>query len=226
MRWLSASALPDCARPRPAAPLPSSARPSLPTALGSPTSPPPHTNNLSSTPHLRRGLPAVQEFIDKHAEGFGERVTVKRIPGRSATLKFRNKEGGEREDVRVDAWKTEHLLQFLEKKLKAVKARRRHRRRPRPRAAAPNQVPRRRLSRPESPHDDAFAVAPPALCAGRGGSGRDSVEEEAVMAVLRLTAGAAAVTAGRAGGRSGCSRGAFWLQAWRRPRAVIISACA
>lgn len=115
----------------------------------------------------------MKEFIDKHLDTFGERVAMKQVPGRPATLKFRNKEGacapaaaggpsefltaqpafvlgavnlgaqlltsaprpvlvivaswcfpaggagGEREDVRVDAWKTEHLIQFLEKKLKA-----------------------------------------------------------------------------------------------------------
>lgn len=92
----------------------------------------------------------MRDFIDKHAEAFGERLVVKQVPGRPATLKFRNKEGeaarrsgdtglsqctarlstarpsahalsagGDREDVRVDSWKTENMIQFLEKKLKA-----------------------------------------------------------------------------------------------------------
>lgn len=74
---------------------------------------------LEVCPWHLQGLPMLREFIDKHSKSFPE-VSVKQMPGRPPTLKLRTKDGSQREEVRVDAWKTEHVLDFLKSKLKVA----------------------------------------------------------------------------------------------------------
>lgn len=64
-------------------------------------------------PFKLNGLPAIQDFIDKHAAQYGKALKVERLINSPPTLVLRHKASGATKSVRIDMWKVSHYKAHL-----------------------------------------------------------------------------------------------------------------
>jgi hypothetical protein len=75
---------------------------------------------LEYSPYTIDRFPHISAFIDRHAQDYVPKLEFARKQNVAKPFLVMIKQGGEEKEMHIASWKTEHLIEFLNEKLRSI----------------------------------------------------------------------------------------------------------